>query len=111
MRRDWMVAGLRVRTKQTLQRRAAVLRELDQSGLSMAEYCRQRGLVYGTVAAWRSVARRNRPAFVEVEAHGDELSAVASQSAAKLWAELLLPGGAVLRVFGHDDAAQTGERV
>ena len=47
--------------------RAAVLRAMEQSGLTMAEFCRRRGLAYGTVALWRSQARRSGGRFVEVE--------------------------------------------
>lgn len=87
-----------------------MLRELDESGLSMAEFCRRRKLVYATVAAWRSVARRHRPDFVEVEV---ESAACAESSTwrpdpATLSAELLLPGGVVLRVF-HNSGAVGGE--
>lgn len=79
--------------------RAAVLRELEQSGLSMAEFCRRRGLAYATIAAWRSMARRTTGGFVEVEAQraaGTMSKAVRDDGA--LCVELTLPGGAVLRV-------------
>lgn len=81
--------------------RAAVLRALDQSGLSMAEFCRRQGLAYATVASWRSTARR-RPAqgFVEVETTAERTSAMA----APLCVELSLPGGAVLRVYQQGGA-------
>jgi hypothetical protein len=74
--------------------RAAVLRELEQSGLSMAEFCRRRDLPYATVAAWRSAARREPVRFVEVEAAESRAGGTGA-----LCAELLLPGGAVLRVY------------
>jgi hypothetical protein len=75
----------------------AVLRALEQSGLSMAEFCRRRGLCYGTVALWRSQARKATGRFVEVVtpagiAPGREVEVM-------LCAELALPGGAVLRVY------------
>lgn len=76
--------------------RAAVLRALEQSGLSMAEFCRRRGLAYGTVALWRSKARRAAGRFVEIEPVD---ARPARESAAVLCAELALPGGAVLRVY------------
>jgi hypothetical protein len=79
-------------------RRAMVLRELKQSGLSMAEFCRRRDLPYGTVAAWRSTARREPVRFVEVEAAGTAPAGRHHDQDA-LCAELLLPGGAVLRVY------------
>lgn len=80
--------------------RAAVLRALEESGLSMAEFCRRRGLAYATVAAWRSVERRRAGGFVEVEAQ-DSAGALSERSpdAAALCVELSLPGGAVLRVY------------
>ena len=80
--------------------RAAVRRALESSGLSMAEFCRRRGLAYATVAAWRSVERRRGSGFVEVEAPARAGGAVNSPvGSAALCAELLLPGGAVLRVY------------
>jgi lambda repressor-like predicted transcriptional regulator len=76
-------------------RRAAVLRGLERSGLSMAEFCRREELPYSTVAAWRSAQRREAGRFIEVESAG-----VPAMTAAEvLCAELVLPGGAVLRVF------------
>jgi transposase-like protein len=80
--------------------RAAVLRALDQSGLSMAEFCRLRGLAYTTVASWRSQARRVGGRFVEVEKEVAPVSASPEAMAGgALCAELVLPGGAVLRVY------------
>ena len=93
-----------MRTKQALEQRETVLRELERSGLPMAEFCRRRGLVYGTVAAWRSTARRRRsPAFVEVDMDGQSQPVMSAPDpgGAKLYAEVLLPGGVVLRVFGN----------
>jgi hypothetical protein len=94
-----------VRKRRTLDRRAAVLRELDESGLSMAEFCRQRKLAYGTVAGWRKKLRRQRTSFVEVEIANDNgsspLSSAARPRDRALCAELFLPGGTVLRVFGQ----------
>ena len=86
-------------------RRAALLRELEHSGLSMAVFCRQRSLPYGTVAGWRSMARRKAVRFVEVEA-GAGLPAAegAPRGGAGLCAEPVLPGGVVLRVYHHAGA-------
>jgi hypothetical protein len=98
-----------------LDKRAAVLRELDASGLSMAEFCRQRRLVYGTVAAWRCEQRRQRAGFVEVEiAEGDGSSRVTSAANFRdrvLCVELLVPGGMVLRLFGYGEAQEEQEQV
>jgi len=77
--------------------RAAVLRALEQSGLTMAEFCRQRGLCYGTVALWRSQARKAERRFVEVET--PKADGPGREVPAMLCAELALPGGAVLRVY------------
>ena len=95
-------------------RRVALLREFEGGGLSMAEFCRRRGLGYSTMMAWRR-AWRSRPAalFVEVETGpagggggGDEggrtvgrAAQAQARSAASVCAELLLPGGAVLRIY------------
>lgn len=70
----------------------------------MAEFCRRRGLVYGTVAAWRSTARRRRSlAFVEVDIDGQSqpVTSAPDPDRARLYAEVQLPGGVVLRVFGN----------
>lgn len=78
--------------------RAEVLRALECSGLSMAEFCRRRDLPYATVASWRSSARREPVRFVEVEtAQGGTMDA--RPAGGSLCAELVLPGGAVLRVY------------
>lgn len=77
--------------------RAAVLRALEQSGLSMAEFCRRRGLCYGTIALWRSQARRAAGRFIEVET--PDASGAPLEARTMLCAELALPGGAVLRVY------------
>jgi transposase-like protein len=76
--------------------RAAVLHALEQSGLTMAEFCRRRGLAYATVASWRGAARRRTGAFVEVDTTEP---AAPPEAAASLCVELTLPGGAILRVY------------
>lgn len=89
--------------------RAAVLRALEHSGLSMAEFCRRRGLAYATVAGWRNAARRSGGTFVEVEAQGGAgPPGPQTTDAAALCVELALPGGAVLRVYQR--GAQGGTR-
>ena len=82
--------------------RAAVLRALEQSGLSMAEFCRRRGLAYGTVALWRAKARQAAGRFIEVETRAG--IGPVGEGAAMLCAELALPGGAVLRVYHRGGA-------
>ena len=81
-------------------RRAAVLRELERSGLSMAEFCRRRELCYGTVALWRAQARSAAGRFIEVET-ADAASSSPPEPGNMLCAELTLPGGAVRRVYHH----------
>ncbi len=82
-------------------RRAALLREFEDSGLSMAEFCRRREVGYKAMAAWRrNVPRQPTVTFIEVEAikgHGGGAEAEAeaeacSPSAGCLSAELLLLG-------------------
>ena len=100
------------------ERRDALLRDLEESGLSMAEFCRRRGLVYGSVAAWRSAARRRpspRP-FVEIDSSDSGPSPTPTQLFLSedrhrcLAAELLLPGGIVLRIFERNQAPAEGGR-
>jgi transposase-like protein len=79
-------------------RRVALLREFERSGLTMAEFCRRREVGYSTMAAWRSSARRGGAAFVEGEPL-ESVAAPAARSTGSLCAELMLPGGAVLRVY------------
>ena len=100
--------------KNHLERRVAVLRDLEGSGLSVAEFCRRRGLAYSTVMAWRCALRRRHPdghgpTFIEVETLDlppapAPASAPASASASALCAELALPGGVVLRVYQNSGA-------
>ena len=82
----------------------ALLREFERSGLSMAEFCRRREVGYSSMAAWRRSARRGTAAFVEVEPLEREpppgaRSTGSTGSTGSLCAELMLPGGAVLRVY------------
>ncbi len=94
-------------------RRAALLRDLERSGLSVAEFCRRKGIAYSTVAAWRAAERRLvAPRFVEIETVPPAAAAAArperhtpdQRHAAALCAELTLPGGAVLRVYASAGA-------
>ena len=80
--------------------RAALLRAFERSGLSMAEFCRRQNLPYSTLASWRSMARRAASRFIEVET--DEPAVERSHrrpGGGDLCAELVLPGGAVLRIY------------
>lgn len=87
-------------------RRVALLREFAGSGLSMAEFCRRRELAYSTMMAWRRTGREGGPpqgrpaAFVEVETVGiSRAESVSDHDRRRVCAELVLPGGAVLRVY------------
>jgi hypothetical protein len=73
----------------------ALLREFERSGLTMAEFCRRRE---STMAAWRRSGRRGTPAFVEVDPL-ERGAPPAARSTGRLCAELMLPGGVVLRVY------------
>ena len=101
----------------SLRKREQILHRLRGSGLSAAEYCRRRGLCYGTVMRWQREARaldegtgsELLPAFVEVEL---DQSKAANQkpekrpdSSAMLCVELSLPGGAMLRVYENGKSA------
>ena len=103
----------------TPEERAALLDEYKNSGLTIVGFCRQRGVGYSTMFKWMGdagmpVRRKQEPApeqpprFVEVEMESYENGAVRPASraakkpcrpAAPLCAELVLPGGVVLRVY------------
>ena len=103
------------------KRRAALLREFEGSGLSMAEFCRRRKTGYSTMAAWRRAAGRREaaPSFVEVETvaaapSGHDFPGAARGErlpwhAGAVLAELVLPGGAVLRVYQQGAGHAAGE--
>ena len=90
------------------QKRRWVLQKLKDSELTGAEFCRRRGLCYATVMRWRREAEKDlcdasRVPFVEVEladqsAHENDVD----DSRPRLCAELSLPGGAVLRLYGNE---------
>ena len=118
-----------MRSIPTQNRRVALLREFEESGLSMAAFCRQWGLGHSTLVAWRRAARVDRSGstghdptarFVEIEAvmpgaegwrqpdGGNGLPKV-HRAAGALVAELALPGGVVLRIFQGGDQGTAGE--
>jgi hypothetical protein len=90
-------------------RRVALLREFEGSGLTMAEFCRRREVGYSTMASWRRSLRGRTNLFVEVEPQESVPASAASgagadadlicRSTGHLCAELVLPAGAVLRVY------------
>lgn len=90
------------------QKREVVLQKLEDSELTVAEFCRRRGLCYGTEMRWRREARNENAGphgrvsvpFVEVDLAGAvDSSGGSHMEAGVVRAELSLPGGAVLRVF------------
>ncbi len=113
------------------QKRESILQKLEDSELTAAEFCRRRGLCYGTVMGWRRRAKRmgirssERMPFVEVdlvegnspqvvsmergESGVPSLASSSSAMASRLCAELSLPGGAVLRVYGIEKKNGTTE--
>lgn len=108
------------------QKRESILQKMEDSELTAAEFCRRRGLCYGTVMGWRRRAKMEgigvseRMPFVEVDlVDGDSSQVMGSESgapsqepssmASKLCAELSLPGGAVLRVYGIEKKNGTTE--
>ena len=91
------------------QKRKLILQKLEDSDLTAAEFCRRRGLCYGTVMGWRRKLQTSgehgthgKP-FVEIEVVGetgvDRSEPLPSPlaRASRMCAELSLPGGVVLR--------------
>ena len=115
----------------TLEERAALLEQYKTSGLTIAGFCRERGIGYSTMFKWlraagMSVQHQNAgepaveaPRFVEVEMegheNGSELRPVPRpikkpcRPASALCAELILPGGVVLRVYHNSSSTDGGE--
>ena len=115
----------------TPKERSALLEECKSSGLTIAEFCRRRGIGCSTMFKWMGDAgRRDRengshaaaaemPRFVEVEVEveGHENGAAvrpvprvpkrSCRPAAALCAELVLPGGVILRVY-HNNSGEGG---
>jgi len=98
-------------TRLSKEKREQVLQKWERSGLTVAEFCRRQGLCYATVARWRREANEEphkpkRSSFVEVEVAADEQPKNVEttedweQGGTTLCAELSLPGGAVLRIYG-----------
>ena len=112
----------------TPKERAALLAECKNSGLSIAGFCRRRGIGCSTMFKWMGDAgRRDRengshaaaaemPRFVEVEMEGHEngaarpvprLAKEPGRPSAALCAELILPGGAVLRIYHNNSSSSS----
>lgn len=113
----------------TPEERAALIDECKASGLTVAEFCRRRGVGYSTMFKWMGDAgmpdrekgghavAAETPRFVEVEMENHENGAALRPAlrapkkplrpAAALCAELILPGGVVLRVY-HNNSCEGG---
>jgi transposase-like protein len=89
--------------------RAAVLRLLERSGQSVAEFCRDQGLPYGVVSRWRREAR-NRPGraveWVELESEAESASPTTKveggSGAGRVVAEVSLGGGVSIRIYRQE---------
>ena len=91
----------------SIEKRRQVLRKLEDSELSGAEFCRRQGLCYASVMRWRREAQHERSdsgriPFVELEVT-DEIHP-GQENDSQLFAELSLPGGAVLRLYGTEQS-------
>ncbi len=103
----------------TPEERAALLEEFKISGLTIAGFCRERGIGYSTMFKWMRDAgmpvqqngggpAAEAPRFVELEMEAHENGGVRSvpripkkpgRPSPSLCAELILPGGALLRIY------------
>ena len=113
----------------TPKERSALLEECKSSGLTIAEFCRRRGIGCSTMFKWMGDAgRRDRengshaaaaetPRFVEVKMEGYENGAAvrpvprvpkrSGRPSDALCAELILPGGAVLRIYHNNNSSSS----
>ena len=76
--------------------------KFERSGGSAAAFCREHGLAYQTLMAWRRKSKNQLPAgkeveFVEVELQGSGQAPI--QGGADPAVELVLAGGSVLRIY------------
>jgi transposase-like protein len=92
--------------------RAAVLRLLERSGQSVAEFCREQGLPYGVVLRWRREARkRTREAvrWVELESEANRAHPAAKaeggSAVGRVVAEVSLGGGVTIRIYRQEGGA------
>ena len=92
--------------------RAVVLRLLERSGQSVAEFCREQGLPYGLVSRWRREARsgtRETVRWVELESEADKAQPAAKAEAGndvgRVVAEVSLGGGVTIRICRQEGGA------
>jgi hypothetical protein len=92
--------------------RAAVLRLLERSEQSVAEFCREQGVPYGLVPRWRRQAR-NRPGraveWVELESESESASPTTKDEGGsgvgRVVAEVSLGGGVSIRIYRQEGGA------
>jgi hypothetical protein len=89
--------------------RAAVLRLLERSGQSVAEFCREQGLPYGVVSRWcREARNRTNGAvkWVELESEAESGSPTTENEggsgAGRVVAEVSLGGGVSIRIYRQE---------
>jgi hypothetical protein len=92
--------------------RAAVLRLLERSGQSVAEFCREQGLPYGVVSRWRREAlkgTREAVRWVELEREADDApawtKAERGSAVGRVVAEVSLGGGVTIRIYRQEGGA------
>jgi transposase-like protein len=89
-----------------------VLRLLERSGQSVAEFCREQDLPYGVVSRWRREARAadgSGVRWVEVEAAAESAPPTPSRGKdvdlTSVVAEVSLGGGVMIRVYRQEGGA------
>jgi len=101
---------MRQRNEKLWAERREVLRRVDESGMSAAEFCRREGIPYWKLMQWRRRIREfdaeesgdetEVPAFAELVVR-DGPENTEDERAAPV--EIALPGGAVVRVYSGAD--------
>lgn len=89
-----------------MERRELVSR-WEQSGESMAEFCRREDITYWKFLSWRKRLEEmdaSAGGFAELVV-GDEERGCKDAGEGRALAEIVLPGGACVRVFAGADAA------
>lgn len=92
--------------------RAAVLRLLERSGQSVAEFCREQRLPYGVVSRWRQESRsvaRDVVRWVELEAEVESAPPSAPggdrSGSSRMVAEVSLGGGVMIGIYRQEGVA------
>lgn len=86
-----------------------MLRLLERSGQSVAEFCREQRLPYGLVSRWRREARsvaRDAVRWVELEAEAESAAPTATgggqSDGGRVVAEVSLGGGVTIRIYRQE---------